>query len=289
MTAYKNQPGMGLYETTVRYKDGRVRVEHRWMKERVALNLNATPVTAPTWDTTGWLPNGTHRRTGTPLNPDGVPVEYDQTVRGGEASLMTDAALARVHRAHVPAEYARGVALALPEWRRGEAADTAIDLHRAGVGKEHLPMLAQYPAAQVKALAENGIAPEYAPLVAEPERREEWTVKEVPVIRDGRITMENRRVIHTDRDAAHMTQGDLRRDSGWRRSKPRAVTAADLTQPDDEACVRLPYGWQEMRSAVKRMGGKWQPMSKTWRLPDAEKAKEIRRVLEERAVREGVI
>lgn len=150
-------------------------------------------------------------------------------------------------------------------------------------------MLAQYPAAQVKALAENGIAPEYAPLVAEPERREEWTVKEVPVIRDGRIYMENRRVIHTDRDAAHRTQGDLRRDSGWRRSKPRAVTAADLAQPDDENTVRLPYGWQEMRSAVKRMGGKWQPMSKTWRLPDAEKAKEIRRVLEERAVREGVI
>ena len=289
MTVYKDQPGMGLYETTVRYKDGRVRVERRWMKDRVALNLNATPVSAPTWDSTGWLPNGTHRKTGTPLSPDGVPVEYDQAVRGGDGAFMTDAALARVHRAHVPAAYARAVALALPEWRRGEATDTAIDLYKAGVGEEHLPMLAQYPAAQMKALAENGIAPEYAPLVAEPERREEWTVKEVPVIRDGRITMENRRVIHTDRDAAHMTQGDLRRDSGWRRSKPRAVTAADLAQPDDEACVRLPYGWQEMRSAVKRMGGKWQPMSKTWRLPDAEKAKEIRRVLEERAVREGVI
>lgn len=290
MTAYKDRPGYGLYETLVRDRaTGRVRVECRWMRDRQALNLNATPVTAPTWDSTGWLPDGRHRKTGTPLNPDGVPVEYDQDARGGDASLMTDAALARVHRAHVPAPYARATALALPEWRRGEAADTAIDLHKAGVGEEHLPMLAQYPAAQVKALAENGIAPEYAPLVAEPERREEWTVKEVPVIRDGRIYMENRRVIHTDRDAAHRTQGDLRRDSGWRRSKPRAVTAADLAQPDDENSVRLPYGWQEMRSAVKRMGGKWQPMSKTWRLPDADKAAEIRRVLEERAVREGVI
>lgn len=218
MTAYKDRPGYGLYETLVRDRaTGRVRVERRWMKDRHALNLNATPVSAPSWDSTGWLPDGRHRKTGTPLNPDGVPIEYDQDARGGDAALMTDAALARVHRAHVPAPYARAVTLALPEWRRGEAADTAIDLHKAGVGEEHLPMLTQYPAAQVKALAENGIA------------------------------------------------------------------------PDDEACVRLPYGWQEMRSAVKRMGGKWQPMSKTWRLPDAEKAKEIRRVLEERAVREGVI
>ncbi len=69
---------------------------------RQALNLNATPVSAPTWDSTGWLPNGMHRKTGTPVNPDGVPVEYDQGVRGGDAALiMTDAALARVHRAHV--------------------------------------------------------------------------------------------------------------------------------------------------------------------------------------------
>ena len=65
MTAYKDRPGYGLYETLVRDRaTGRVRVERRWMKDRVALNLNATPVTAPTWDSTGWLPNGTHRKTG---------------------------------------------------------------------------------------------------------------------------------------------------------------------------------------------------------------------------------
>jgi len=290
MTRYANQPGFGLYDTLVRDRaTGQVRVERRWMKERQALHLNATPVTAPTWDSTGWLPNGTHRKTGTPLNPDGVPVEFDQGTRGGDAALMTDAALARVHRAHVPASYVRAVALALPANHRGEAADTAIDLHKAGVGAEHLPLLAKYPAAQVKSIAENGIAPEYADAVVEPERREEWTVKEVPVIRDGVIRMENRRVRYTDRDDAQKPLGDQRRDSRWGRSKPRPVTAADLVQPEDEACVRLPYGWQEMRKVIKRMGGKWQPMSKSWRLPDAEKAKEIRRVLEERAVREGVI
>lgn len=290
MTRYADRPGYGLYETLVRDRaTGQVRVERRWMKDRQALNLNATPVTAPTWDSTGWLPNGTHRKTGTPLNPDGVPVEYDQAVRGGDASLMTDVALARVHRAHVPAPYARAVASALPERRRGEAADTAIELHRAGVGVEHLPMLATHTPRDVQMHAA-GIPTEYADVIAPPKREDDGTVlKEVPVIRNGVIHMENRRVKYTDRDDAQKPLGDQRRDSRWGRSKPRAVTAADLVQPEDEACVRLPYGWQEMRKVIKRMGGKWQPITKSWRLPDAEKAKEIRRVLEERAVREGVI
>lgn len=53
-TTFKNRPGYGLYETKVRDREtGRVRVERRWMRDRQALNLNATPVReAPAWERT---------------------------------------------------------------------------------------------------------------------------------------------------------------------------------------------------------------------------------------------
>lgn len=276
MTRYANQPGFGLYDTLVRDRaTGRVRVERRWMKERQALNLNATPVTAPTWDSTGWLPNGTHRKTGTPLNPDGVPVEYDQAVRGGDASLMTDAALAEAYRARVPASEARASAERHAAHLRADAERVAELQARPHAG----PSAAMGGMPLSVAFAREAAA----------ERPDDGTVlKEVPVIRGGVIRMENRRVRYTDRDDAQKPLGDQRRDSRWGRSK-RPVTAADLVQPEDQNSVRLPYGWQEMRKVIKRMGGTWQPITKSWRLPDAAKAADIRRVLEERAVREGVI
>ena len=251
MTRYADRPGYGLYETLVRDRaTGRVRVERRWMKDRQALNLNATPVTAPTWDSTGWLPNGRHRKTGTPLNPDGVPVEYDQAVRGGDASLMTDADLAEAYRAHVPSSEARASA-------ERHAAQLRADAERVAALRAH-PHAG--PSAAMGGIPLSvALAREAAEAAAE--RPDNGTVlKEVPVIRDGVIRMENRRVKYTDRDEAQKPLGDQRRDSRWGRSK-RPVTAADLVQPT----------------------------SKSWRLPDAAKAAEIRRVLEERAVREGVI
>lgn len=289
MTTYAGRPGYGLYETKVRDKrTGRVTVERRWMRDRVAFNLNADPVPPTTWDSTGWLPDGRHRKTGTPLNPGGVPVEYDQALRGGDASLMTDGGVTKVHRAHVPAEYARATALALPERRRGEAPDIATRLYGSRVGAEHLPLLVDHSPQEVE-VAASGIAPEYAAEVMEAERIPDGTtVMEVPVIRNGVISMENRRVAYTDRDAAQKPLSDTLRDRRWGRDD-RPVTAADLAQPDDPREVRLPYGWQETRKVIKRMGGKWSAMSKTWRLPDAEKATEIRRFLEDRATREGII
>lgn len=290
MTTFKNRPGYGLYETRVRdKKTGRVTVERRWMRDHAAFNLNADPVPPTSWDSTGWLPDGRHRKTGTPLNPDGVPVEYDLDLRSGDASVMTDAGVAKVYRAGVPASYAAAVVTALPEWRRGEAPDAAVALHKAGAGQEYAAMLVKYRVEQVAGFAREGIAPDFAEAVESPAPRDGWTLKEVPVLRDGKITMANRRVWHTDRDDAHKSREDQRREARrpWQ-SKPRPVRPEDLAQPEDPRHVRLPWAWAETRKVIKRMGGKWDSASKTWRLPDAEKAGEIRRFLEERATREGV-
>lgn len=263
MTSYANRPGYGLYETRVRdKKTGRVTVERRWMKNRVALNLNADPVAPTTWDSTGWLPDGRHRKTGTPLNPDGVPVEYDQEARRGDAAVMSDSELAANYRAGVTAAESRRQVERILEIR-------SRPRETPGAAMGGIPISAARD-------AEAEVADDSS------------TIKEVPVIHDGRIVMENRRVRYTDRDGAHMTDRDTRLPR-WGRDGRKPVRASDLVQPDDPTHVRLPWQWAETRKVIKRMGGKWNASTKSWRLPDAEKAAELRRFLEDRAQREGVI
>lgn len=270
MTKYANRPGYGLYETKVRDKStGRVTVERRWMKDRVALNLNADRVAPTSWDANGWLPDGRHRKTGTPLNPDGVPVEYDRDVRRGDADAMTDADLAAAYRSGAPAAEARAAVERQAAHLRADADYVAALNARPHVG----------PSA-----AMGGI-----PLSAALARDDGTALKEVPVIRDGAIHMENRRVRYADRDDAHMTRGDVQRYPRWGKDDRKPVRASDLVQPDDPTAVRLPWQWAETRKVIKRMGGKWSASTKSWRLPDAEKAADLRRFLEERATREGVI
>lgn len=234
-----------------------------------------TPAAVPTgelYDAHGWQPNGTHRKTGTSVNPEGVPFSFSKALREAQPAV-SEAEVIGLHRAHVPTDYAaEGLRNGLPVAEIEEA------------HAEHAPRSALRPR---RAPRPTPVAVEQAgPLSKEDDP--DWELREVPVVKDGILSMQNRWVMHQDRDEAHRSDRE-RFGRSWPQRKERPVEpwqyAPMPLDPDGVQPVRIPWNWREIRSAAKRLGAKWSGPRKVWRMtPEA--AAQLRPLIEQRAAAE---
>ncbi len=245
---------------------------NRWQGTAPAVVPAAIP-TGPLYDDHGWQPNGVHRRTGTVVSPDGIPFSFSKALRDASPSI-TEAEVTHLHKSHVPVDYAaEGLENKL-------SVEEIEELHG-----EHAPRsaLRRKPAApQIRRTAVDDFD------VVEPDA-DGWVLREVPVIKDGVLSMQNRRIKHQDRDEAHKTQREERGDSIWGYRKPKPVElwryAPMPLDGDGQQPVRIPFAWRELRSAAKRLGAKWDGIRKVWRMtPEA--AEQLRPLIEQRAAAE---